>query len=367
MGRACKPRVVCLILLTLLLLYLLPWFWSGSLQPASGFFNYEVDELLGQERQGKVQESRSNPDVLTVAGFRVDQPRQRKLCPPGSFRVSTMETCMPWLGCKEITNEVTTLGRVGSGGIKERTWVPRQGLPAGGHGFDVLGLVSHKLSQDRIVALLSRQVLRGTQWNWGVVVRATLSAGVATESIGIAMTRAGPVLNGKTTSAWKSPLAGVPQGSVLGPTLFILYINDLATSRTECLANLFADNTSLSFSHHSVQRVVATLNRELSTVSTLLSTWKLEANIDKCKVMFITTRTLPQPIPPVTLGGTVLQVVSSHKHLGVTLTNTLSWSQHIEVISTKARRSSGLLCALRRKIPQNALLRLYITITRPTY
>ncbi|KAI8518911.1 hypothetical protein Bbelb_021680 [Branchiostoma belcheri] len=168
------------------------------------------------------------------------------------------------------------------------------------------------------------------------------------------------------TSAWKSPLAGVPQGSVLGPTLFILYINDLATSSTQCLANLFADDTSLSFSHHSVHRVVATLNRELSTVSTWLSTWKLEANIDKCKVMFITTRTLRQPIPPVTLGGTVLQVVTSHKHLGVTLTNTLSWSQHIEVISTKARRSSGLLCALIRKIPQNLLLRLYITITRPT-
>ncbi|KAI8494431.1 hypothetical protein Bbelb_276570 [Branchiostoma belcheri] len=168
------------------------------------------------------------------------------------------------------------------------------------------------------------------------------------------------------TSAWKSSLAGVPQGSVLGPTLFILYINDLATSRTHCLANLFADDTSLSFSHHSVHRVVATLNRELSTVSTWLSTWKLEANIDKCKVMFITTRTLTQPIPPVTLGGTVLQVVTSHKHLGVTLTNTMSWSQHIEVMSTKARRSSGLLCALRRKIPQNLLLRLYITITRPT-
>ncbi|KAI8508622.1 hypothetical protein Bbelb_137210 [Branchiostoma belcheri] len=174
------------------------------------------------------------------------------------------------------------------------------------------------------------------------------------------------VIQGATSTCGKSPLAGVPQGSVLGPTLFILYINDLATSRTHCLANLFADDTSLSFSHHSVQRVVATLNRELSTVSTWLSTWKLEANIDKCKVMFITTRTLPQPIPPVTLGGTVLQVVTSHKHLGVTLTNTLSWSQHIEVISNKARRSLGLLCALRRKIPQNLLLRLYITITRPT-
>ncbi|KAI8496941.1 hypothetical protein Bbelb_255960 [Branchiostoma belcheri] len=121
MGRACKPHVVCLILLTLLLLYLLPWFRSGSLQPASGFFNYEVDEMLGQERQGKVKD----PDVVTEAGLGVGQLGQRRLCPPGSFRLPTMETCMPWLGCKEITNEVTTLERIGSGGIKKvykATW-----------------------------------------------------------------------------------------------------------------------------------------------------------------------------------------------------------------------------------------------------
>ncbi|XP_019614339.1 PREDICTED: protein O-mannose kinase-like [Branchiostoma belcheri] len=119
MGRACKPHVICLLLLTLLLLYLLPWFRSGSLQPASGFFNYEVDEMLGQERQGKVQESRSNPDVVAEAGLGVGQPGQRRLCPPGSFRVSTMETCMPWLGCKEVTDEVTTLHKIGSGFVKK--------------------------------------------------------------------------------------------------------------------------------------------------------------------------------------------------------------------------------------------------------
>ncbi|KAI8502610.1 hypothetical protein Bbelb_193120 [Branchiostoma belcheri] len=119
MGRACKPQVVCLILLTLLLLYLLPWFWSGSLQPASGFFSYEVDEMLGQERQGKVQESRSTPDAVTEAGLGVGQLGQRRLCPPESFRLSTMETCMPWLGCKEITNEVNTLDKIGSGSVKE--------------------------------------------------------------------------------------------------------------------------------------------------------------------------------------------------------------------------------------------------------
>ncbi|KAI8516481.1 hypothetical protein Bbelb_050620 [Branchiostoma belcheri] len=118
------------------------------------------------------------------------------------------------------------------------------------------------------------------------------------------------------TSEWKSPLAGVPQG-------------------------------------------------DLCSVSNWLTQWKLEANRDKCKVMYITTRNIPRPHVPVTLGGTTLEVVASYKHLGVTLTNTLSWSKHIDTISTKSRRSAGLLCALRKKVPSDILLRLYKTITRP--
>ena len=157
----------------------------------------------------------------------------------------------------------------------------------------------------------------------------------------------------------------IPQGSVLGPTLFILYINYLPTCCTQSDANLFADDTSLSTSNRSVQRVVNSLNTDLRSVSNWLTNWKLEANEDKCKVMFITTRTLPRPPAPVILGGCTLQVVTSYKHLGVTLTNRLSWSKHIETTSTKSRRSAGLLCALRKKVPKDILLRLYKTITRP--
>ncbi|KAI8506294.1 hypothetical protein Bbelb_157210 [Branchiostoma belcheri] len=167
------------------------------------------------------------------------------------------------------------------------------------------------------------------------------------------------------TSEWKSPLAGVPQGSVLGPTLFILYINDITSCCTQCSPNLFADDTSLSTSNRSIQCVVTSLNRDLCSVSNWLTQWKLEANRDKCKVMYITTRNIPRPLVPVTLGGTTLEVVACYKHLGVTLTNTLSWSKHIDTISTKSRRSAGLLCALRKKVPSDILLRLYKTITRP--
>ncbi|KAI8508004.1 hypothetical protein Bbelb_142440 [Branchiostoma belcheri] len=172
------------------------------------------------------------------------------------------------------------------------------------------------------------------------------------------------VVNG-ATSDWKTPLAGVPQGSILGPTLFILYINDLPSRCTTCEANLFADDTSLTVAHRSINTVVDSLNTDLATVSEWLQHWKLEANRDKCKVMFLTTRPLPQRIPPVILAGTTLQIVHSHKHLGVTLTSKLTWSAHVEAMTNKARRTAGMLCALRKKVPKTILLQLYKIIVRP--
>ncbi|KAI8516837.1 hypothetical protein Bbelb_054180 [Branchiostoma belcheri] len=144
------------------------------------------------------------------------------------------------------------------------------------------------------------------------------------------------------TSDWKTPLAGVPQGSLLGPTLFILYINDLPSNCATCEASLFADDTSLTAAHRSITNVVDSLNNDLATVSDWLQYWKLEAN-----------------------AGTTLQVVPSHKHQGVILTNRLTWSLHVNATTNKARRTAGMLCALRKKLPQDILLQLYKIMVRP--
>ncbi|KAI8518832.1 hypothetical protein Bbelb_020890 [Branchiostoma belcheri] len=156
-----------------------------------------------------------------------------------------------------------------------------------------------------------------------------------------------------------------PMGAVLGPTLFIFYMNDLPSNCATCEANLFADDTSLTAAHSSITNVVDSLNNDLATVSDWLQHWKLEVNGEKCKVMFITTLLLPPVIPLVILAGTTLQVIPSHKHLGVILTNRLTWTLHVNAATNKVRRTAGMLCALRKKLPQNILPQLYKIMVTP--
>ncbi|KAI8522016.1 toll-like receptor 7 signaling pathway [Branchiostoma belcheri] len=143
----------------------------------------------------------------------------------------------------------------------------------------------------------------------------------------------------------------IPDLDVYGETLSTNYIKDILQGHEQA--------------HRSINTVVDSLNTDLATVSEWLQHWKLEANRDKCKVMFLTTRPLPQRIPPVILAGTTLQIVHSHKHLGVTLTSKLTWSAHVEAMTNKARRTAGMLCALRKKVPKTILLQLYKIIVRP--
>ncbi|XP_066278039.1 protein O-mannose kinase-like [Branchiostoma lanceolatum] len=116
-------RDVASLLMIPVLFYLFLWLWLNSdpdLQP--GLFDFEGDDTLGRESQGKAKDS--NPDVEELEG-QLDLLGERGLCPPESFRLDTMETCMPWLGCKDISNEVTVQHMLGQGAVKQvykATW-----------------------------------------------------------------------------------------------------------------------------------------------------------------------------------------------------------------------------------------------------
>ncbi|MCG8111690.1 MAG: reverse transcriptase family protein, partial [Candidatus Thiodiazotropha taylori] len=142
------------------------------------------------------------------------------------------------------------------------------------------------------------------------------------------------VINGQA-SEWATIRAGVPQGSILGPLLFLIYINDIVIDIGANI-RLFADDTSLYFVVDSPQNAVNILNNDLSTISEWAKTWLVSFNTSKTVSMVISRKVNPVQHPPLTMNGSILSETSSHKHLGITLSNSCTWSEHIEYIAKKA-------------------------------
>lgn len=127
--------------------------------------------------------------------------------------------------------------------------------------------------------------------------------------------------------------SGVPQGSVLGPLLFLIFINDLPQNISSQL-RLFADDCIL-------YRTIITpddhllLQNDLNLVSLWCSTWQMTLNSDKCKVMSFSRKHSNFSFSYV-LNNTAVPLTSSYKYLGIELTTNLSWNTHITAICAKA-------------------------------
>ena len=144
------------------------------------------------------------------------------------------------------------------------------------------------------------------------------------------------VLNGQTSS-WTPALAGVPQGSILGPLLFLMYINDLP-NELQSNAKLFADDTSL-FAVADDKNVCANiLNNDLLTISKWAFNWKMLFNPDPKKpaqeVLFSRKKQV-QIHPTISLNNVEVQRVPFQKHLGFILDEKLNFNQHIDSAISK--------------------------------
>ena len=124
------------------------------------------------------------------------------------------------------------------------------------------------------------------------------------------------VLQGQSSS-WGKICAGVPQGSVLGPLLFLIYINDIVDLVRYII--LFADDTSLYLDVDSPVVAAETINSELSNSNQ----WLVIFNTLKTHSMLISRKSNPPYHPPIHFQGPVLQDVNHHRHLGVTLRSDL--------------------------------------------
>ena len=162
-------------------------------------------------------------------------------------------------------------------------------------------------------------------------------------------------------------LSGVPQGSVLGPLLFLLYIDDVSDILLSdgSTLNLYADDMLLYKPVKSIEDF-GHLQLDIDRISDWVSCNKLTLNPTKCKAMIISRKRNAVEPPQLVLNGAPLEQVETFKYLGVLLSPNLSWSAHIDSICTKARKLTGLL--YRRfygNMDHHSLLELYSVLIRP--
>ena len=177
-------------------------------------------------------------------------------------------------------------------------------------------------------------------------------------------------VNGTSSRQCRS-ICGIPQGSILGPLLFLLYVNDLPNVVNHVTVSMYADDTALYYVSKDVNEVTNKINIDLENVRKWLSSNKLSLNVDKTELMFIGTHQKLSRLSNLNLNininGTRLQRVSQCKHLGVKIDETLSWNMHIEHIKTKVLPGLYYLKKSSCLIPMHLQSMLYKTIVAPHF
>ena len=165
-------------------------------------------------------------------------------------------------------------------------------------------------------------------------------------------------------SEHKNIRCGVPQGSILGPILFLLYINDLSNVSNVLKCILFADDTSIFFSHNDVNSLQEIFNNELQLITKWLNTNKLLINVSKTNFMVFTKKKCNIDAISINMCNSEIKHVSSLKFLGVIVDNKLNWSNHINLICNKLSKNIGVLYRL-KSLPKSVLKLIYNTLIIP--
>ena len=156
---------------------------------------------------------------------------------------------------------------------------------------------------------------------------------------------------------------GVPQGSCLGPLLFLLYINDLPLA-SEFDTTLYADDTALMRSDRDLNSLKYKVNNELNKVDFWLRMNKLSLNYSKTNYI-IYNKQLHKTCKDeftIVMNKTRLKRENSIKYLGVIFDDKLCWANHIDNLSNQLARCSGLFCRLRNYVPRKTLCLLYYNL-----
>lgn len=167
-----------------------------------------------------------------------------------------------------------------------------------------------------------------------------------------------------TKSCLKPVSLGVPQGSILGPLLFLIYINDLPSvvNYSDCL--LYADDTTLFYNESNLNLLCKRLSEDMELVHNWLTSNKLIINTNKTKFLVFTNKNIP-PNTSLTFNNFEINLSYDHNFLGIHLDNHLSFKQHIRLISGKVSKTIGILCKIKNFVPSNILRTIYFSLIQP--
>jgi hypothetical protein len=169
-----------------------------------------------------------------------------------------------------------------------------------------------------------------------------------------------PIPIGQEDSDWRNVTSGVPQGSVLGPVLFLIYINDLDSTLISRLGK-FADDTKLCKCVSDLKDVDA-LQSDLNNLHKWSIDWQMTLNVDKCTVMHVGRS---NKCYSYTLGNKELTSSVKEKDLGVIIDNTLKFSEQCNVAVKNANRILGLIKRTIKSRSKEVIVRLYKALVRP--
>jgi hypothetical protein len=172
------------------------------------------------------------------------------------------------------------------------------------------------------------------------------------------------VINGQASN-WVHILAGVPQGSVLGPLLFLIFINDITHVIRHCQIRLFADDTSLFIEVDNRERAAQLMDDDLVAVTNWAKSWLVTFSPPKTEALIISTKPRIEEHPPLHMDGSILKEVLYHKHVGITISRDLSWHRHISNVTVQARSAVNRLRPYKFKLDRRSLELIYISSIRP--
>ena len=167
------------------------------------------------------------------------------------------------------------------------------------------------------------------------------------------------------TSAPAEIGAGVPQGAIISPLLFSVYVNDISSATPANNINLFADDTSAYVSSQAPSVLNSDQQTTADSLSSWFSRWHLSVHPAKTVCMVLRSTGMPPCQLNIKINGNHIAQVTRHRHLGVTFNERLSWKDHVHDVLKKSAKKIGLLRRLGRQLSSTVVRDLYAFSIRP--